>query len=684
MSISGEDTPDHTRRKILNLQLLGGFRSDVDGEELTIASRKAQAILAILALSPQGSKTREHLRGTLWSESPEERAQYSLRNIVWTLKTLFGKVDFDAFGTSRTELRLDPPQVSTDVHQIQSTLVSHEPHEQLCSNARIFETLLYGTEGLDQAYDEWLRFMREQLQKDAVRQLEDVLYASDEDDGTLLKVAKVLVDYDGLNEKACQRLIRCFHATGATANALTVYQTLWNLLDATYGEEPSATTQDLIVAIKSETVEQASVEPELLDPRMSREPRAAMRPRVFVSETDLSGIDQEWRHLIKGFRHDLVASLVRFREWLVIDMEGLSDEPDEELLSASSYRLSMDGRRHLDEIRVILTFKNINSGEFVWSENFERPIQQWTGLQNEIVRRIAIALNVRLSADRVGHLSASDDAPLEAYDQWLLGHELMLENTPDAWSRADTLFEDLVERYPKFARGYSGRAVIENTRHFTFPGIFSTGETRKNGLYLARRAVQLDPLDSRSQLCLGWSCAMNGQFKRAELAFELAHQNNENDPWAMVSSAVGLAFCDRKEQSVELSNRALAIDIYPSAAQWSYQAVVFFVNEDYGQCVEACELAEEEFPDTVAWHAAALMQMGAEQDARDRLNRFVEVVSERWAGDRKPDHRVIARWILGCYPFRDKSVWSRFRDSLEAAGLAMPQAAPPCDPCELG
>ena len=136
-----------------------------------------------------------------------------------------------------------------------------------------------------------------------------------------------------------------------------------------------------------------------------------------------------------------------------------------------------------------------------------------------------------------------------------------------------------------------------------------------------------------------------------KLAFDLSHKNNENDPWAMVSSAVGLAFCDRKDLSDRLSARALALDFSPSPAHWSYQAVIFFLNGAFEDCIAACDGGGDAFTETPAWRAAALYQLGRRDDAVAAVDAFVEHVTEKWEGETPPDRTAVAHWLLGCYPF---------------------------------
>ena len=75
---------------VLRLRLLGEFGADDGDKPVNIASKKGQALLAILALSDDQRQSRDKLTLLLWGDRPEERARHSLRQIVLTLRKNLG------------------------------------------------------------------------------------------------------------------------------------------------------------------------------------------------------------------------------------------------------------------------------------------------------------------------------------------------------------------------------------------------------------------------------------------------------------------------------------------------------------------------------------------------------------------------------------------------------------------
>ena len=84
----GEATSDK-----FQLQLLGGFAlRDPKGKLVDIPSKKARALLALLAIAENGERTRSWLQDHLWSRGS---SQDSLRKELSSLRTLLGSFDLD-------------------------------------------------------------------------------------------------------------------------------------------------------------------------------------------------------------------------------------------------------------------------------------------------------------------------------------------------------------------------------------------------------------------------------------------------------------------------------------------------------------------------------------------------------------------------------------------------------------
>ena len=75
----------------LRITLFGGFEARLgSGETVSLAGRKAQALLAYLALPPGETHSRDKLVALLWSDRGEQQARGSLRQVSLFRLSLLG------------------------------------------------------------------------------------------------------------------------------------------------------------------------------------------------------------------------------------------------------------------------------------------------------------------------------------------------------------------------------------------------------------------------------------------------------------------------------------------------------------------------------------------------------------------------------------------------------------------
>ena len=140
----------------------------------------------------------------------------------------------------------------------------------------------------------------------------------------------------------------------------------------------------------------------------------------------MHGIDGDHAYLVQGFHQHLAASLVRFREWSVVDRAPTPlapSGPD----SAAQYCIETTAYQAGPEINIVMVLRDDTTGIYVWSESFRLGLGNWFEAQQRIIRRIATSLNVQLSAERLMRLAGEPDVSLDIHDRWLRGQNLHIE-----------------------------------------------------------------------------------------------------------------------------------------------------------------------------------------------------------------------------------------------------------------
>jgi DNA-binding SARP family transcriptional activator/TolB-like protein len=669
----------------LVVSLVGRPSITFGGQLIELRTQKAAAVLSYLALTEAKQESRERLVGLLWSRSDEERARASLRQVVRELRAAFEDAGYGGFSAGRLSVQLDAGNVEVDIESIIRLAESGSVHPLLLNTPDIGERILEGMDDLDPSFRIWVLAKRQTILDRLMRSLGSGLVALHIAPGTKTEIAAAIVNLDPTHEEACCHLMRVHAEEGDVAGALRIYKSLWNLLDRDYGMEPSPVTEGLVADIKlgaferpasrlgtpldaggdaarvSHTQPGGPIVPE------ARHSAAVAKIRLVLRPFQMHGVDSDHAHLVQGFSLHLAACLVRFREWSVVDRPPAAVALP--LDSAPQYCIETTAYQAGAEINMVMVLRDEATGIYVWSESFRLSLDNWFETQQRIIRRIATSLNVQLSAERLMRLAGEPDVSLDLHDRWLRGQNLMMKFDPESWQRAVTIFRDAIRENPGFSPCYSSLVQMNNIEHFVHAGVFRDLGKAKATLELAKRAVELDPVDSRAHLCCGWSYVMTFRQTEAPPHIELACELNDNDPWTLLSSAQYYASCGSIEQARLRAEQSLALSPAPSHLEWAYHGAIRFLCGDYAGALAACDRAHGATHLLPAWRAAALFRLGEPAPAQEEARRFINGIRSFWVGSSAPTDEAVARWALQAHPISMRSRWETLRDGLRGAGL---------------
>jgi DNA-binding SARP family transcriptional activator/TolB-like protein len=673
----------------LSINLLGKCSLHVDDHEIELLSRKTKALLGYLALTDVQQESRERLIGLFWSEAPEERARASLRQALHEIRNALTPTGFDGLHTDKLVVGLDRQRIRVDLIDVLKNAESGSPHPLLLKQQNLVDNILAEVESSDPAFQTWVLAKRQTIRDQLIRNLETALRVQIKITEIGRDIAFAILNLDQTHEEACRYLIRAHVEDGEIGSALKVYKNLWDLLDADYDVEPTQQTQDLIAEIKAALPfsgapsmpaepphAPATGAPDVIEPPAGPSPGVNVDPQLAAREARLilsvgpfvlSGSDPKRDYLAQGFRRELIACFVRFREWHIRDFTSppadapLQSPKDEFILDASGF----ETRKAL---HLVLTLRDGTTGTYLWSESLTLTLENWHQAQQNLVRRIASALNVHVSAERLSRIMSRQVADLKAYDIWLFGQATLLGFDPQRWNNAADLFRQVVQLMPDFAPAFSSLAQLNNSYHIVKPGTPRDAHRTMQALAYAQEAVRLDPLDSRSQLCLGWSHAMAKHYEQAMIYIPLAHGLNDNDPWTLVSAANCYAFCGHDKEAAEIVDTMLQRKASIVPLQWAYHTAVRFMIGDYEGCVAAADFAGDLNSNVPGWKAAALHHLGRTEQATAELEHFFTVVRSRWSVPEPATPAAMTRWFLHLFPIAMPESWERLRAGIAGAG----------------
>ncbi|HEX4553363.1 MAG TPA: BTAD domain-containing putative transcriptional regulator, partial [Xanthobacteraceae bacterium] len=242
------------------LRLLGAFTVEVSAERPAapvIKSRKARALLAYLAMKPDGRAGREELATLLWGDTPDAQARHSLRQCLMSLRQDLHLVAPDLIDMGRETIELRAQDLAVDARELLSVAASDDPDE-LAGAAELWRGPFLCDLALDiEEFDAWRQREQERVAGAAARIFERLCAdASARRDGErAMAAAERLVALDPTREDRQRTALKiCARHRGRDA-ALERARQLTTLLRDELAVSPDATTRALIESIRNGEIE---------------------------------------------------------------------------------------------------------------------------------------------------------------------------------------------------------------------------------------------------------------------------------------------------------------------------------------------------------------------------------------------------------------------------------------------
>ena len=231
----------------LQVEMLGGLRVRTGGAEIRMASRKAQALLACLALQPGVGFSRDFLAGLLWEDSDPELARASLRQALATLRrALPERVGRALQGDGQTVV-IDASLVTSDVARFRA-LVKDGSADALSDLAAVAGgVLLDGFDARSASFAQWLDERRRELRRDQQHALERCASIARSLNRTEREVEALerLTALEPTDERAHRELIDAYARLGRYTDALRQFRVCRDALRRDLDVAPEPATEAL-------------------------------------------------------------------------------------------------------------------------------------------------------------------------------------------------------------------------------------------------------------------------------------------------------------------------------------------------------------------------------------------------------------------------------------------------------
>jgi len=288
-----------------------------------------------------------------------------------------------------------------------------------------------------------------------------------------------------------------------------------------------------------------------------------------------------------GISEELLNVLVKVPELGVASRTSSFAYKDKEMSAVDiarelkvSYILEGSVRKAGDKVRVTAQLIDAVNDRHLWSETYDRKLDDIFAIQDEIANAIVAALRGSLITAKTAPAVKvrADTENMQAYELYLKARENFIARRD--LSETAGMFERVVQLDPKFARGWEGLAAVSAVAP-------SWGETDRDYSALAakaaERALELDPSLSmpwavKAQILQDqWPIDFGAQFVAYDKAIAADPRNASALLWRGITWTK-LGFFDRALADLE---RAVVLEPnYLNAARHKALALLFAGKED--------------------------------------------------------------------------------------------------------
>jgi len=290
------------------------------------------------------------------------------------------------------------------------------------------------------------------------------------------------------------------------------------------------------------------------------------RPAVAVLPfTNMSGVRAQ-EYFADGLTEDIIHVLATWRSFPVIARNSSfaykGKTPDVRQVAkelGARYVLEGSVRKSGNRLRITAQLIDASTGHHLWSERFDRPLEDVFDLQDEIAQRIGAIVEPELGRVEQKRAMAKKPKNFDAWDYYQRGMSLLYQFTKDGNEQARQMFERALERQPDYSQPFT--ALAYTYQMDIFQEYAGSREDTINWLSeTARRAVELDDTDSMAHLMLCFPCRWSGQDDMAIAEAERAVQLNPSNALAHFHLGNILDLTGESETGIASMERGLQLN----------------------------------------------------------------------------------------------------------------------------
>jgi len=247
-----------------------------------------------------------------------------------------------------------------------------------------------------------------------------------------------------------------------------------------------------------------------------------------------------------------------------------------------------------DNLRVTARISNVRDGRQLWSDIYNRKMEDVFAIQDDITQAIVKALKIKLLGEREASLVKKYTENIEAYNLYLLGRSFFEKREEENLKKAIEYFQKALEKDPNYALAYAGLAdaylVLGDN------SLWPSNKAYPLAKAAALKALEMDPKLAEGHTSLAAIVEeYDWEFAGAEKEYKLALELNPGYATAHHWYAFLLSSLGRHEEAIREIKIARTLDPLSPRISANVGLLLYFARQ-YDQALVELKKALEVDP----------------------------------------------------------------------------------------
>lgn len=317
-----------------------------------------------------------------------------------------------------------------------------------------------------------------------------------------------------------------------------------------------------------------------------------------------------------------------------------------------------------NRVRITAQLVDVADGYHLWSETYDRDLDDIFAIQGEIAHEVAQALRITLLGEDEIRLEQVETTEISAYDLYLKALQNVNEGGFVSLDKAVTQFQEALTLDPAYTPAKIG--LVTAWTRMAMTGSISRQQALDRGMPLLEQVLAEQPHNSAARIQMATLKVFDGDNEAAEKEFIAALDNDPRNAQGLKQYGRFLFNIGRVEQGMELIDAAVDIDPYSVLALWEQCQTNAFLQR-VEKSLAACERLKDIAPESPSgWYGWALAHSYSGDIARATKGLAESI--ERDPGDFEMIAAVNYNWIT----MGDADQAEQWLQRAEAIGAGQP------------